>query len=156
MQITIVAVGKKMPPWIDQGAEEYTKRFPTDIKVKLVEVATVKRNKSTNKEKAIQKEATSIDKVIKKDHYRIALDERGTQCTTKAFSQKLETWLASGRGVVFIVGGADGLDPSLMDSADEVWSLSKLTLPHAMVRVLLLEQLYRAWSILNKHPYHRE
>ena len=156
MQLTLLTVGKRMPEWINAGVQEYIKRFPPEFSVKIIEISPGKRGKNTPKEKVIKEEALSILSGIPKNNYVIALDERGKQFDTVTLSKKIETWMQNGMDITFVIGGADGLDSSVTNSADSTWSLSSFTLPHALVRVFLVEQLYRAWSILKNHPYHRE
>jgi len=156
MRITIVAVGKKMPAWINQGVEEYSRRTRTQLPFSIIEVASVKRNKTTSNNKILVTEANRIRQHVPAQAYKIALDEKGREFTTKKFSQRLDDWIQDGQDVAFIIGGADGLDPDLKTEANDTWSLSQMTLPHGLVRVLLAEQIYRAWSLLHNHPYHRE
>lgn len=156
MQITIVAVGKRMPQWIAQGVEEYLKRLPRELSVKLIEVAPGKRHKRSVREDILNKEAQRIKAAQPAGALSIALDETGKQHNSKMLAQKLEAWTQAGQDITFIIGGADGLDPALINQSTETWSLSNYTMPHALVRVFLVEQLYRAWTILTKHPYHRE
>jgi 23S rRNA (pseudouridine1915-N3)-methyltransferase len=156
MQVTIVALGKKMPDWIEKGVKEYSKRFTQEISINLKELSITRRNSATSTEKIKANDAEKIRAHIPGNSYTIALDEHGKTITSKELSKKLSTWMKEGDSPCFIIGGADGLDKGIINEAREVFSLSALTLPHAMVRVLLLEQLYRAWSILNNHPYHRE
>lgn len=155
MHITIIAVGKKMPDWVNCGVDEYLKRLSANLKVTIKEVSANKRNKSTTVEKSQLIEAENINAAIAKGTHIIALDEHGKQYTTMDFSSKLDRWMSEGMDLSLVIGGADGLHPSILSQANETWSLSRLTLPHAMVRIFLVEQLYRGWSILNKHPYHR-
>jgi len=156
IRITIVAVGRRAPDWIQAGFSEYKKRLSHAIKLELTEVRPGLHRKSAVAEKAVRDEAKKILKVIPEDSFVIALDESGRKQTTQKLSARMGIWISEGRDVSFIIGGADGLHQSVIGVADELWSLSDYTLPHALVRVLLAEQLYRAWSILNNHPYHRE
>jgi 23S rRNA (pseudouridine1915-N3)-methyltransferase len=155
-RITIAAVGRRAPGWVQAGFAEYKKRLSSAIDLKLVEVRPGPRGKTGAVDKVRRDEAAGILKAVPTDNTVIALDEKGKRQTTAKFSACLNQWINDGRDVCFIIGGADGLDPSVLDAADEVWSLSDYTLPHALVRVILAEQIYRAWSIINKHPYHRE
>ncbi|MDX1519189.1 MAG: 23S rRNA (pseudouridine(1915)-N(3))-methyltransferase RlmH [Gammaproteobacteria bacterium] len=156
MKINLIAVGRKLPAWINSGYEEYAKRLTGECDLKLLEIAAVKRSNSVSPAKIKSIEAERIRKQIPAGSYVIALDENGKSCTTRALSEKFSGWLADGRNVTFIIGGADGLDDSLIEQSDEVLSLSELTLPHGLARILVAEQLYRAFSILKNHPYHRE
>ena len=156
MKISLIAIGNKMPDWIDKGFNEYAKRISGDCKLQLVEIPAVRRKGTNNTAIIKAKEADLIRLKIPKDNYIIALDEKGKSCSTKTLLQKLSTWLADGQDICLIVGGADGLDTSIIDDANEAMSLSRMTLPHGLARIILAEQLYRAWSIMKKHPYHRE
>jgi 23S rRNA (pseudouridine1915-N3)-methyltransferase len=144
-----------MPDWVESACLEYLKRMPREASVEIVEVKPDKRAAGKNSEVVQVAEAKRILEIAGKD-YLIALDERGQEVTTLQLADRMKQWLGNGRDVSLIVGGADGLHPNLKSSADWLWSLSKLTLPHGMVRVVLAEQLYRAWSVINHHPYHRE
>lgn len=144
-----------MPDWVESACAEYLKRMPREASVEIVEIKPDKRAAGKNSEVVQEAEAKRILEIVGKD-YLIALDERGQEVSTLQLAERMQTWLGHGRDVCLIVGGADGLHPSLKAKADWLWSLSKLTLPHGMVRVLLAEQLYRAWSVINHHPYHRE
>lgn len=144
-----------MPDWVESACAEYLKRMPREASVEILEIKPDKRAAGKNSEVVQEAEAKRILEVVGKD-YLIALDERGQEVTTLQLADRMKTWLGSGRDVALVVGGADGLHPGLKQKADWLWGLSKLTLPHGMVRVLLAEQLYRAWSVINHHPYHRE
>lgn len=144
-----------MPDWVESACAEYLKRMPREATVEIVEVKPDKRAAGKNSEVVQEAEAKRILEVVGKD-YLIALDERGQEVTTLQLAERMKAWLGSGRDVALIVGGADGLHPDLKARAEWRWGLSKLTLPHGMVRVLLAEQLYRAWTVINHHPYHRE
>ena len=158
MRLAIVAVGQKVPDWAQIAYDDYAKRFPPELKVELKAVKTEPRASKTL-ENLLLAEKTRIDaeinKVGKSTHI-VALDERGTAVTTVALSERLKAWQLSGDDVAIVIGGPDGLDAGFKKAAHERLRLSDLTLPHAMVRVLLIEQLYRAWSITINHPYHRE
>jgi 23S rRNA (pseudouridine1915-N3)-methyltransferase len=155
MRLTIVAVGQKVPDWAQTAYDDYAKRFPPELRVELKAVKTEPRASKTL-ETLLAAERQRIDAVIPKGTRIVALDERGTAVTTVALSDKLKAWQREGDDVAIVIGGPDGLDPGFKQSAHERLRLSDLTLPHAMVRVLLIEQLYRAWSITVNHPYHRE
>lgn len=155
MQLVIAAVGHKMPAWIESGFGEYAKRMPPDCRVLLKEIKPVERSGSKTAETAMALERAKIEAAIPKGARIIALDERGKDLTTVQLSQLLTQWQQDGRDITFVIGGADGLDPELKKNADMLIRISSLTLPHGMVRVLLAEQLYRAWSITQNHPYHR-
>ena len=155
MKLTIVAVGLKVPDWAQTAYDDYAKRFPPELKVELKAVKTEPRASKTL-ENLLAAERQRIEAVISKGTRIVALDERGTAITTVALSTKLTGWQLEGDDVAIIIGGPDGLHPGFKQAAHERLRLSDLTLPHAMVRVLLIEQLYRAWSITVNHPYHRE
>ena len=155
MRLTIVAVGLKVPDWAQHAYDDYAKRFPPELKVELKAVKTEPRASKTL-DNLLAAERQRIEAVLPKGTRIVALDERGTAVTTVALSAKLTGWQLEGDDVAIIIGGPDGLDPGFKQGAHERIRLSDLTLPHAMVRVLLIEQLYRAWSITVNHPYHRE
>jgi len=156
MRITIIAVGKRIPDWVNNGYQEYIKRLPSNIELDLKEITPAIRGKNTNIKKSIEEERLKIRNAIPSDNKVIALDEHGNSISSTQLSSKLGLWMDDHQDISLIIGGADGLSKDLLQSADETWSLSSMTLPHAMVRVIVAEQLYRAWSILQKHPYHRE
>ncbi|KAF0206537.1 MAG: hypothetical protein FD173_27 [Gallionellaceae bacterium] len=156
MKLFILAVGNKMPEWITQGFNEYTKRMPREATISLIEIKPEPRTTGKSVPQIMEAEAQRIDAALPKDVTRIVLDERGAHSTTKQLSQKMQEWMGGGRDVAFVIGGADGLHESVRGSAHQLLALSALTLPHGMVRVLLAEQLYRAYSLLHNHPYHRE
>ncbi|TFW10099.1 23S rRNA (pseudouridine(1915)-N(3))-methyltransferase RlmH [Oxalobacteraceae bacterium OM1] len=155
MQLVIAAVGHKMPAWIEDGFGEYAKRMPPECRLQLKEIKPVERSGSKTAETVMALERGKIEAAIPKGSRIVALDERGKDLTSAQLAQLLTQWQQDGRDVTFVIGGADGLDPGLKASADMLVRLSSLTLPHGMVRVLLAEQLYRAWSITQNHPYHR-
>ncbi len=155
MRLTIVAVGQKVPDWAQTAYDDYAKRFPPEIRVELKAVKTEPRASKTV-ETLLTAERARIDAAISKGSHVVALDERGTSVTTVALAGRLRAWQLSGDDVTIVIGGPDGLDAAFKKAAHERLRLSDLTLPHAMVRVLLIEQLYRAWSITIHHPYHRE
>jgi 23S rRNA (pseudouridine1915-N3)-methyltransferase len=151
----IVAVGQRVPDWAQTAWDDYAKRFPYELKVELKTVKTEPRGSKTV-ENLYAAERARIEAVIPKGCRIVALDERGTTLTTVALANKLKHWQLESDDVALVIGGPDGLDPAFKQAAHERIRLSDLTLPHAMVRVLLIEQLYRAWSINANHPYHRE
>jgi 23S rRNA (pseudouridine1915-N3)-methyltransferase len=155
MQLFIAAVGHKMPAWIETGFQEYAKRMPPDCRIQLKEIKPVDRSGSRTAETVMAQERSRIEAALPKGARIIALDERGRDWTTMQLSQQLQQWQQDGRDVAFVIGGADGLDPGFKAGADTLIRISSMTLPHGMVRVLLAEQLYRAWSITQNHPYHR-
>ncbi|HSN79876.1 MAG TPA: 23S rRNA (pseudouridine(1915)-N(3))-methyltransferase RlmH [Rhodoferax sp.] len=155
MRLLIVAVGQRVPDWAQTAWDDYVKRFPFELKVELKAVKTEPRS-SKSLDTLLAAERARIEAAIPKGCRIVALDERGTSLTTMALAGKLTDWQLSGDDVALVIGGPDGLDPTFRQGAHERIRLSDLTLPHAMVRVLLIEQLYRAWSINANHPYHRE
>jgi len=156
MVIHFITVGQKMPKWVQDGYAEYAKRLPKSCAIKLVELPMAQRGKTGSADKYKAEEAKKILAAIPKGAQLIVLDEHGQQVTTKGLADKLEDWLASGQDVALVVGGPDGLEQSLIEQAKWKWGLSKLTMPHPMVRILVAEQIYRAYSVINNHPYHRE
>jgi 23S rRNA (pseudouridine1915-N3)-methyltransferase len=156
MKLLILAVGHKMPAWITEGYNEYTKRMPREAKIELIEIKPEPRTTGKTVAQIMEAEAQRIQAALPKDLLRIVLDERGKHWTTRQLTDQMKDWLSSGRDVAFIIGGADGLHESIRASANQLLALSAMVLPHGMVRVLLAEQLYRAHSLLNNHPYHRE
>ena len=144
-----------MPGWVETACAEYLKRMPREATVEIVEIKPDKRAQGKNSTTVQEAEAKRIMDACGRD-YLIALDERGAEVTTLQLAERMESWLGNGRDVALVIGGADGLHEDIKSRADWLWSLSKLTLPHGMVRVLLAEQLYRAWTVINNHPYHRE
>ncbi|AHB04805.1 23S rRNA (pseudouridine(1915)-N(3))-methyltransferase RlmH [Pandoraea pnomenusa] len=155
MRLFILAVGHKMPGWIETAFAEYAKRMPPELRIELKEIKPEQRSNSRTAETVMAAEAQRIDAALPRGCRLVCLDERGQDLTTMRLAQSLTGWQQDGRDVAFVIGGADGLDPALKARADTLIRLSSLTLPHGMVRVLLAEQLYRAWSINANHPYHR-
>ncbi|WP_311221155.1 MULTISPECIES: 23S rRNA (pseudouridine(1915)-N(3))-methyltransferase RlmH [unclassified Acidovorax] len=155
MKLLIVAVGQRVPDWAQTAYDDYAKRFPPELKVELKAVKTEPRSSKTL-ETLYAAERERIESAIPRGMRVVVLDERGTNLTTKALAQRLKDWQLSGDDVALVIGGPDGLEPAFRQAAHERIRLSDLTLPHAMVRVLLIEQLYRAWSVNAGHPYHRE
>ncbi|MGZ5087951.1 MAG: 23S rRNA (pseudouridine(1915)-N(3))-methyltransferase RlmH [Usitatibacter sp.] len=156
MRVTILSVGHKMPAWIQEGVHEYTRRMPPEIRVELTELKPEERGPGRATEKAKADEGARLLAAIPEGGALIALDERGKAVSTQGLSVMLAEWMRDGTHPVFAIGGADGLAPEVKERAAKLVSLSTLTLPHGLVRVVLAEQLYRAWSILARHPYHRE
>ena len=155
MKIWVVAVGQKVPAWAQTAWDEYAKRFPPDIKITLKTVKTEPRASKTLAQ-IWAAEKSRIEAVLPKDCLRIWLDEKGKSLSTANLAEKWKGWQDEATEVALIIGGPDGFDPAIRQGGHELLRLSDLTLPHAMVRVLLIEQLYRAWSLLSNHPYHRE
>lgn len=156
MQLLVAAVGKRMPAWVKQAWDEYARRFPRGLSLDLKEVSLARRGGNATVEGLRDAESKALLDATPSGFRRIALDQRGRQWTTPELAGQLENWMREERGVCFMVGGPDGLADSCREEAEDVWSLGRLTLPHSMVRVILAEQLYRAWTIIQNHPYHRE
>ena len=156
MNITVLAVGSKMPRWVDEAVAEYAKRFGRDIRYTLKEIKPQKRGGGIGAEQGMVAEEKRILEALPENALLVALDERGEAPTSLQLAQHLKNWQQNGEHVCFVIGGADGMSDALKSRARLLLRLSSLTLPHGMVRVLLTEQLYRAVSILNNHPYHRE
>jgi 23S rRNA (pseudouridine1915-N3)-methyltransferase len=155
MKLNLLAVGVKMPAWVTDGYQEYAKRLPRECSLDLHEINPAKRGKSGSAEQWKKEEGERILAAIPNDHRVVALEVKGKAWTTEQLATQLEGWNADGRDVSLIVGGPDGLSQDCIQRADQKWSLSPLTLPHPLVRVVMAEQLYRAWTITQNHPYHR-
>jgi len=156
MKISLIAVGTKLPVWVETGVSEYIKRLPRDFNLVLKEVPLAKRGKSYNIEQCVNKEAKSILEQVNKDDHLVAMEVSGKNFDTLALARHIGQLRDQGRNISLMIGGPDGLARCCLESADEKWSLSYLTMPHALVRIIMVEQLYRVWSVLNRHPYHRE
>jgi 23S rRNA (pseudouridine1915-N3)-methyltransferase len=155
MRISVIAVGTRMPAWVSQGVEEYSKRMPREIKLIWREIPLARRGKESAGKQVCVAEGEQILKSIPSSERVIALDVKGKRLSTASLAEQLEAWQMSGDNYNILIGGPDGLSPACLARADQSWSLSDLTLPHPLVRVLLAEQLYRAWTITVNHPYHR-
>lgn len=156
MKLNLLTLGHKMPDWVEQAFHFYNRRLPSHLQLNLLQLSAVSRRKQPTVEQLQALEAEQIKKAIKPEHFNLALDERGRELSTQEWAKQLAKWQMEGRDVNFIVGGADGLHQDIKQLADVRWSLSRLTFPHQLVRVIVVEQLYRAYSLLHKHPYHRE
>ena len=156
MRLNLIAVGKRMPIWVDTAFIEYSKRLPKNINFNLTEITPANRNKNRNSDESKKIEEKKINAVISSDDLIIALDVKGKLIRSLSLSKKLNTWIDNQQQISILIGGADGLSSSIKKTADEIWSLSEMTLPHGLVRIIIIEQLYRAWSIISNHPYHRE
>ena len=144
-----------MPAWVTDGYQEYAKRMPKECSLQLHEIAPAKRGKSGSAGQWMREEGERILAAIPDSHHVVALDVQGKSWSTEQLAEQLKNWLADGRDVSLIVGGPDGLMDECLKRANQRWSLSPLTLPHPIVRVVMAEQLYRAWTVLQNHPYHR-
>ena len=156
MKLLVIAVGQRVPDWAQTAWADYAKRFPPELRLELKAIKTEPRSGGKTTEQIMTAERQRIEAAIPSGTHVVALDERGSALTTAALAAKLSQWQAQGGDVALLIGGPDGLHPALRQAAHERIRLSDLTLPHAMVRVLLVEQLYRAWSINAGHPYHRD
>ncbi len=156
MKIKLIAVGQKMPSWVEKGASTYFQRMPRDCQVELIEIAAAKRSKNQLATQWKDKEGELILKAIEPSDWVVALDVKGKNWSTQDLANQLKDWQHLGSNVALLVGGPDGLSNSCLARANAKWSLSALTLPHPLVRVILAETLYRAWSVTVNHPYHRE
>ncbi|BFM48851.1 23S rRNA (pseudouridine(1915)-N(3))-methyltransferase RlmH [Marinomonas sp. THO17] len=155
MRVRLIAVGNKMPKWVVQGYEDYVKRLPKDFALETVEIPMSPRGKNLDIAKAVRKEGDAMLDAIPAGDKVIAMEVLGKEWSTEQLADQAEQWRMDGYNVCLLVGGPDGLDPRCTARADQAWSLSRLTLPHPMVRVILAEQIYRAWTLMNNHPYHR-
>lgn len=155
MKIHLLAVGDGMPPWVAEGWREYAGRLGGKVSLQLLELPAGRRAKSVDVARLRREEGERLLAAVPDGALIVALDERGKGWSTRDLARRMDGWLLDGRDVALLVGGADGLDPSVLAAADQRWSLSALTFPHMLVRVLVAEQVYRAWSLLAGHPYHR-
>lgn len=155
MQIHIISVGHKVPGWVEIAVDDFVKRFPPELKLKLIQIPLIKRGKNPDIKRIVRDEGVKILAAIPSGSIVVALDVKGKKINTETLSQTLNNWLDSGQDVSLIIGGPDGLANEVLSSALLKLSLSDLTFPHTLAKVMLVEQLYRAWSILKNHPYHR-
>jgi len=155
MHLRLIAAGTRMPTWVTDGFEQYTRRFPRHLSLELVEIQLGAREKKENPARAVNEESKRMLKALRSGDRVVALDQNGKTFSTEKLAGSLGHWQQEGRDVVFLIGGPDGLGGECIERAELTWSLSPLTLPHALVRILVAEQLYRAWTILQNHPYHR-
>ena len=156
MKLLVVAVGQRQPAWADTAWADFAKRFPPEMRLELKALKAEPRNSGKTVAQCMAAEAQRFEAGLPKGVRRVVLDEYGTRLSTAALADRLRIWRGDGRDAALLIGGPDGLDPALKATADETMRLSDLTLPHAFARVLLAEALYRAWSVLEGHPYHRE
>ncbi|MBX2809865.1 MAG: 23S rRNA (pseudouridine(1915)-N(3))-methyltransferase RlmH [Cellvibrionaceae bacterium] len=159
MHIRILAVGTKMPAWIKAGVDDYHKRLPRQWRLDIVELPLAQRTKSQEKSQdmtqAIAQEGHALLKLFGRRHHVVALDLKGKAWDTDYLATQVQGWQMQGQNIDLVIGGPNGLSPAVFDRADQRWSLSNLTLPHPLVRIVVVEQLYRSWSLLNNHPYHK-
>lgn len=155
MRIHLIAIGTRMPDWVNTGYGEFAGRLPPECRLHLVEIPLAKRAKNQDTTRLVEQEGERMLAAIPKNCRIIALEVTGREWTTEALAKELSLWLQDGRDLALLVGGPDGLAPACLARAERRWSLSPLTLPHMLVRILVAEQLYRAWTVLQGHPYHR-
>jgi len=155
MRVRLIAVGTKMPSWVQQGIDEYAKRLGNDLKLETVEIPLGQRGKNADIARAIAEESKQMLAAIGEGDWVVALDERGADWSTQKLSDQMANWRMDGYSVSLLVGGPDGLSKECKQRANQTWSLSRLTYPHPLVRIILTEQLYRAVTVLKGHPYHR-
>jgi len=155
MQVIVVAIGQRMPSWVQQAWTEYSRRFPRSFSLELREIPMARRSPKTDIERLRQQEGQALLSSVPAGFRVIALDQRGTQWSTMDLAGQMRNWMMNEHGVCLLIGGPDGLSPQCRQCAHDTWSLGNLTLPHPLVRVVLSEQIYRAWSITQNHPYHR-
>jgi len=155
MQINLISVGNRMPSWVQQGYEEYAKRLPRECELLLKEIAPGKRGKNNDIARIVKDEGERMLAAIPNSAHIVALDIPGKPWTTPDLAKAMERWFAGGQPIALLIGGPDGLAESAKQRTQEFWSLSNLTFPHPLVRIIVAEQLYRAWSLINHHPYHR-
>jgi 23S rRNA (pseudouridine1915-N3)-methyltransferase len=155
MKIKILCIGTKMPSWVNEGVSEYVKRLPKDMSFEIVELPLAARSKNADIKRLVQKETDSLLSHIQPQDHVIALEVKGQNWSTEKLASNLESWQMNGQNVILLIGGPDGLGDACRERANQLWSLSALTLPHPIVRVVLAEQIYRAWTVTQNHPYHR-
>ncbi|WP_445768555.1 23S rRNA (pseudouridine(1915)-N(3))-methyltransferase RlmH [Rheinheimera sp.] len=156
MKLILIAVGSKMPAWVQSGYDEYSRRFPRDMPLELIEIAAGKRGKNADIKRILELEGEKMLAAVPKGSRIVTLEVTGDNWSSPMLAGKLTEWQRDGRDVCLLVGGPEGLAPACIAASEAKWSLSALTLPHPLVRVVLAESLYRAWSICTNHPYHRE
>ncbi len=156
MRIHLLAVGNRRPQWEQLGFDEYARRLPRECALVLREIPLARPAGRSSRQRRLQDEGARLLKAVPARARLIGLDERGRGCSSQALAKQLQGWLADGRDVALLIGGPDGLADTCKAAAESCWSLSSLTLPHGLVRILIAEQLYRAWTILQGHPYHRD
>ena len=156
MKLLLIAVGQKMPAWVTTAYEEYARRFPRDLPLELIEIPAGKRGKNADIKRILEQEGEKMLAAVPRGSKIVTLEVTGDNWSSPALAGKLTDWQRDGRDVCLLVGGPEGLAPACIAASEAKWSLSALTLPHPLVRVVLAESLYRAWSICTNHPYHRE
>ncbi|WJG07822.1 23S rRNA (pseudouridine(1915)-N(3))-methyltransferase RlmH [Aliiglaciecola sp. LCG003] len=156
MRIQIIAVGTKMPQWVETGYREYERRFGADVSLSLTEISAGKRGKNADIKRVLHKEGELTLDAVPKGNKIVTLEVTGKPLTTPQLAQNLAKWQMDGRDISLLIGGPEGLSPDCIAASEQKWSLSALTLPHPLVRIIVAESLYRAWSLNANHPYHRE
>ena len=155
LKLTVIALGNKMPDWVVKGSDDYAKRFNDGIALKFIEIPLMRRTKTSDLVRILEKETSLIKEVLPSGARLIALDVEGKAFKSEELAHKITQLQQISSHLCFIIGGPEGLSQDILNRCDERWSLSKLTLPHPLVRIILLETLYRAWTIINNHPYHK-
>jgi len=155
MHLMVACIGQRMPAWVEQGWQEYARRMPRELQLRLREIPLAKRGRNPDLARIRRQESEALLAAVPAGAHRVALDIGGRPWSTEQLAQRMEHWQAGGRDCALLIGGPDGLDADCLDQVDERWSLGPLTLPHPLVRVIVAEQLYRAWTVLRGHPYHR-
>lgn len=155
MKISLVAIGKKMPYWVNVAYQEYAKRLPKEFSLELIEVAAIKRGKHADTAKVLQQEGDSLLAALPSNNQVIALERSGIELSSQDLAKQLQRFQHDSQNISLLIGGPEGLSEACLQRAQHCWSLSKLTMPHPIVRLLIAEQIYRAWSILTQHPYHK-
>lgn len=156
MHIQIIAIGQKIPSWIEQGIQEFAKRLPSDWNFEIKAIKTPVRSSSQSVAQCMALERSKMQALIPKGAFRVVMDEKGAAIDTMTLAEKLKQWQETEKNLVFLIGGPDGIEPSFKKECEYRLRLSDMTLPHALARLLLVEQLYRVWSVNHHHPYHRE
>ena len=155
MHIHLIAVGQKMPAWVDQACRDYLKRLPRELQLHTIEVPLIKRGKNPDIQRIIRDESRKVLDALPAGCSLVALDVNGKKVSTEKLAATLDNWMQQGRDIAIAIGGPDGFSTELLQQSGQILSLSDMTFPHPLVRIILIEQLYRAWSLLNNHPYHR-
>jgi 23S rRNA (pseudouridine1915-N3)-methyltransferase len=155
VHIHLIAVGQKMPAWVEQACNEYIKRLPRELQLDTIEVPIIKRGKNPDIQRIVRDESRKVLASVPTGCCLVALDVAGKKISTETLAANLDNWMQQGQDIAIVIGGPDGLSDELLQQAERTLSLSDMTFPHPLVRIIITEQLYRAWSILNNHPYHR-
>ena len=155
MHIHLIAAGQKMPAWVIQACDDYLKRLPRELQLSTIEVPLTRRGKNADIQRIVRDESRKIMESVPAGSSLVALDVKGKKISTQKLATTLHNWMQRGQDIAIVIGGPDGLSAELLQRAEQTLSLSDMTFPHPLVRIILVEQLYRAWSILNNHPYHR-